>query len=223
MESQISLGDESDAVRNTSAELLALTRTRKLLLQRARLCQQGIATRRAFIQRALTTHDVQRVTINNSGAVTLVVSRQRPRRSRQPTGEQVMQVLRQCSPDFAQRVERVLRDANEVEASNVVTRPTLRVCLDKNNASMADATRLLDATLDRALLLPAVYRDLQRPPLSTASLTDATRPCVVALDTDGSVVSQTRPHDSLVDGDREQHHNDGADDPDEMYVVDTPV
>ena len=98
MNSRTCLGADHDTVRQTTAELLTLTRTRKLLLERARLCQHGIVARRAHLQRTLAAHDVDRVAVANSGVVTLSEARARPPKKRAPSGEQVLQVLRHCRP-----------------------------------------------------------------------------------------------------------------------------
>ena len=177
-----------------SAELLALTRSRRLLMQSAGFCLAGIRERREWLERYMQSCEqkTERIAVRGVGNIRLV--RAQKRRSSSAGGgadvsaHDLIASVRSTDPRSAQvlaehlvRLEHQQRETQPGEQRETQTETgeqqqtrqemALRVTLDKKDSVVPAAQRLLDETLEHTTLtVPERCRSMQTRPLTTAAL-----------------------------------------------------
>ena len=169
-----------------SAELLMLTRSRRLLMQRAALYLAGIRQRREWLNEYMHRDDqnVPRlIKIKGIGKVGAVKQTRRkrncaatPNDDSNVTALRLIDMVGEKDPRMAQELAEFLSanapatsiSQGEDEEEQVAT---LRVSLDKHDTVVLNAGKWLDENLERSTLaLPERLQSIQQVPLTTAGL-----------------------------------------------------
>jgi len=150
-----------------NAELLALTRARKLLLQRARRIQYAIDQRKAALLHKFAELNCDEVQVTGLGKVQLY--RQKPHRTF--TGKQVLSIISNEQPDYAADLAKRLQESQARVAQGLECN-AVRVRLDRQaGAPVQSIGRSLDALLDgEAFRLKPEHQSAARAPLSIQTL-----------------------------------------------------